>query len=62
MSDIQQEYVAAVAQLTGAGGPFELAGDASSGRYYANAPANLAEALREHPEAVAFVRSRIPDL
>ena len=51
MPDIQQEYLAAVAQLTGAGGPFELAGDASSGRYYVNAPANLVEALavaRQH--------------
>ena len=51
MTDIQQEYVAAVAQLTGAGSPFELAGDDSSGRYYANAPANLVEALsvaRQH--------------
>ena len=51
MPDIQQEYLAAVAQLTGPGGPFELAGDDVSGRYYAKAPANLAEALavaRQH--------------
>ena len=51
MSEIQQEFATAMAQLTGPGAPYELAGDADSGRYYAQAPANLVEALsvaRQH--------------
>ena len=51
MSEIQQEFASAMAQLTGPGAPYELAGDADSGLYYAQAPANLVEALsvaRQH--------------
>ena len=51
MSEIQQEFASAMAQLTVPGAPYELAGDADSGLYYAQAPANLVEALsvaRQH--------------
>ncbi len=53
MSELSREFTAALAQLTAAGAPFELAGDAASGRYYANAPATLPDALgvaRQHGE------------
>jgi acyl-CoA synthetase (AMP-forming)/AMP-acid ligase II len=45
MSDLSVEFATAMAQLTGAGAPFELAGDDATGRYYVNAPANLSVAL-----------------
>ena len=51
MSDIKQEFDAVMAQLTVQGAPYELAGDEASGYYYAQAPANVAEALavaRQH--------------
>ena len=51
MSEIKQEFDAVMAQLTGSGAPYELAGDDASGYYYANAPANLVETLapaRDH--------------
>jgi acyl-CoA synthetase (AMP-forming)/AMP-acid ligase II len=51
MSDIKQEFDAVMAQLTAQGAPYELAGDEASGYYYAQAPANLVEALsvaRQH--------------
>ena len=51
MSEIKQEFDAVMAQLTAQGAPYELAGDDSSGHYYAQAPANLVEALsvaRQH--------------
>ncbi|GAB5450385.1 MAG: class I adenylate-forming enzyme family protein [Halioglobus sp.] len=44
---LMQEFNEALAQLTGAGAPYELAGDDESGRYYLNAPTLLHEALRE---------------
>ena len=53
MSDIKQEFDTAMAQLTAAGAPYELAGDDGSGRYYTNAPGNLVAALsvaRQHGE------------
>ena len=50
MSDLMQEFSAAMAQLTAPGAPYELlAGD--DGRYYAQAPTNLVEAFavaRQH--------------
>ena len=51
MSEIKQEFDAAMAQLTAAGAPYELAGSDDSGHYYASAPATLVEALavaRQH--------------
>jgi acyl-CoA synthetase (AMP-forming)/AMP-acid ligase II len=51
MSQIKQEFDRAMAQLTAADAPYELAGDARNGRYYTRAPANLAEAFsvaRQH--------------
>jgi acyl-CoA synthetase (AMP-forming)/AMP-acid ligase II len=51
MSEIKQEFDAVMAQLTAAGAPYELAGSAESGYYYANAPADLVAALsvvRQH--------------
>lgn len=53
MSELSREFTTAIAQLTAAGAPFELAGDATSGRFYANAPATLPDALgvaRQHGE------------
>ncbi len=44
---LMQEFKDAMAQLTGAGAPYELAGDDESGRYYLNAPTLLHEALGE---------------
>ena len=51
MSEIKREFDKVMAQLTAAGAPYELAGDDSTGRHYARAPANLREALavaRQH--------------
>jgi non-ribosomal peptide synthetase component F len=51
MSEIKQEFNAAMEQLTAPGAPYELAGDVASGHYYAQAPANLVEAFavaRQH--------------
>jgi len=51
MSDITDQFNTAMGQLTAPGAPYELAGDDSTGHYYANAPANLVEALsvaRQH--------------
>jgi steroid-24-oyl-CoA synthetase len=51
MSQIKQEFDAAMAQLTAAGAPYELAGNDDTGHYYANAPATLVDALavaRQH--------------
>ena len=51
MSELKQEFDAAMAQLTAEGAPYELAGDDSTGRYYQQAPANLVEAFavaRQH--------------
>jgi acyl-CoA synthetase (AMP-forming)/AMP-acid ligase II len=51
MSEIKQEFDAVMAQLTGSGAPYELAGDDASGHFYVNAPANLVETLapaRDH--------------
>ncbi len=45
MSELKTEHDAALAQLTGEGAPFELAGDEASGRYYRTAPNDLIEAL-----------------
>lgn len=45
MSELKQEFDAAMAQLTAAGAPFEVATDDDGLRYYASAPANLREAL-----------------
>lgn len=45
MSDIKQEFETAMAQLTGVGAPYEVAGDDSTGRYYKTAPENLRDAL-----------------
>lgn len=45
MSDLKQEHDAAMAQLTGPGAPFELAGSEEQGFFYAGAPATLREAL-----------------
>lgn len=42
---LKQEFDQAMAQLTGAGAPFELGGDAETGRYYISAPKTLPEAL-----------------
>jgi acyl-CoA synthetase (AMP-forming)/AMP-acid ligase II len=53
MSELSQEFAAAIAQLTAAGAPFELGGDEATGRYYVNAPATLPAALgaaRQHGE------------
>jgi long-chain acyl-CoA synthetase len=53
MSELSQEFAAAITQLTGTGAPFELGGDGTTGRYYVNAPATLPEALgvaRQHGE------------
>lgn len=46
MSELKQEFDEAMAQLTAAGAPFELGGDADTGFYYKNAPATLHEALQ----------------
>jgi long-chain acyl-CoA synthetase len=51
MSEIRKEFDAAMAQLTGAGAPYELVDNPDGGKIYRNAPANLAEALavaRDH--------------
>lgn len=51
MSELKQEFDAAMAQLTAQGAPYELSEDESRGRYFANAPSTLTEALavaREH--------------
>jgi len=51
MSELRQEYDAAIAQLTGTGAPWEIGGSDASGRYYVNAADNLADALapaRQH--------------
>jgi hypothetical protein len=51
MTDFKQEFDAAMAQLTGVGAPYELAGDDDSGRHYLTAPATLPQALaaaRQH--------------
>jgi long-chain acyl-CoA synthetase len=51
MSEIKQEFDAVMAQLTATGAPYELAGDDTSGHFYANAPVTLVEALavaRDH--------------
>ena len=51
MSELKQEFDEAIAQLTGAGAPYELVDDEVVGRYYANAPADLRQALavaRDH--------------
>jgi long-chain acyl-CoA synthetase len=51
MSQIKQEFTTAMGQLTAPGAPYELAGDDTSGQYYAQAPKNLVEALavaRQH--------------
>ncbi|NND67837.1 MAG: acyl--CoA ligase [Halioglobus sp.] len=45
MSDLKQEHDAAMAQLTAAGAPFELAGSETEGFHYARAPRTLAKAL-----------------
>ncbi|MCP5132003.1 MAG: acyl--CoA ligase [Pseudomonadales bacterium] len=45
MLGIKQQFDGAMAQLTAPGAPFELAGSSESGHYYAQAPANLVEAL-----------------
>ena len=50
MSDLMQEFSAAMAQLTAPGAPYELLGG-DDGRYYAQAPTNLVEAFavaRQH--------------
>jgi acyl-CoA synthetase (AMP-forming)/AMP-acid ligase II len=50
MSELMQEFNAAMAQLTGPGAPYELVGD-ENGSYYAQAPTNLVEAFavaRQH--------------
>lgn len=51
MSELMQAFNEAMAQLTAPGAPFELGGDADTGRFYRHAPANLREALdagRQH--------------
>jgi acyl-CoA synthetase (AMP-forming)/AMP-acid ligase II len=51
MSDLMQEFNAAMAQLTAEGAPYELGGDDATGHYYTQAPANLVEAFavaRQH--------------
>ncbi|WP_170287286.1 class I adenylate-forming enzyme family protein [Halioglobus maricola] len=51
MSELKQEFDAALAQLIGPGAPWEIATDAQGLSYYANAPVNLREALyvaRDH--------------
>jgi acyl-CoA synthetase (AMP-forming)/AMP-acid ligase II len=51
MSDMKQEYDAAMAQLTAPGAPYEVQVDEHGLRYYKNAPANLVEAFavaRDH--------------
>ncbi len=45
MSEIKQEFDAAIAQLTGQGAPYEISSDESGCRHYVAAPANLREAL-----------------
>ncbi|MEP4147456.1 MAG: AMP-binding protein [Halioglobus sp.] len=45
MSELKQEFDAAIAQLTGAGAPYEIAVDETGLRYYKSAPENLREAL-----------------
>ena len=46
MSQLKQEFDAAMAQLTGEGAPYEVATDDVGLRYYTAAPANLREALQ----------------
>jgi len=51
MSELKQEFDAAMAQLTADGAPYELAGDDATGHYYKQAPANLVaafEVARQH--------------
>ena len=51
MSELTQEFASAQAQLTGAGAPWEIRQGEDGVRYYAQAPANLVDALavaREH--------------
>jgi acyl-CoA synthetase (AMP-forming)/AMP-acid ligase II len=51
MSELKQEFDAAMARLTAAGSPYELAGDDRGGRYFTKAPSTLGEALavaRDH--------------
>lgn len=51
MSELKQEFDAALAQLVGPGAPWEIATDAQGLSYYTNAPANLRDALyvaRDH--------------
>jgi steroid-24-oyl-CoA synthetase len=45
MSQLKQEFDAAIAQLTGEGAPYEVAVDETGQRYYQSAPSNLVEAL-----------------
>ena len=45
MSQLKQEFDAAIGQLTGEGAPYEISTDAAGLRYYQGAPANLREAL-----------------
>ncbi len=45
MSELKREFDEAMAQLIGAGAPYEIAEDARWGRYYVNAPQTLREAL-----------------
>jgi acyl-CoA synthetase (AMP-forming)/AMP-acid ligase II len=45
MSELKQEFDAAMAQLTAAGAPYEVATDDSGMRYYTLAPSDLREAL-----------------
>ena len=51
MTALKHDYDRAMNQLTAAGAPYEIAGDAGSGFHYVNAPATLIEALaagRQH--------------
>lgn len=45
MSELKQEFDEAMAQLTAAGAPYELGGNAAEGFYYKSAPQTLHEAL-----------------
>lgn len=45
MSELKQEFDAAMAQLTAAGAPYEVLTDKDGLRYYASAPTDLREAL-----------------
>lgn len=45
MSQLKQEFDAAMAQITGEGAPYEIATDARGLRYYKGAPENLREAI-----------------